>query len=108
MCKKILIVDDDSNFVRGLMDNYSKDDTSFSCADSLKRAGDLLLIDNFDLVIANSKVPGGSSLSLKNKISSSTEIFFISSMESDYDSLTASGERCFRKYDLKNSLESIF
>jgi DNA-binding response OmpR family regulator len=108
MKKKILFVDDDCNFVSGIMNSHLKDGDSFSYADSIDRAEDLLLIDNFDLIIANSRVPGGSSLLLKNKINSSTEICFISALESDYNSLNHSGEKCYRKYELSSSIDKIF
>jgi len=108
MLKKILFVDDDLEFVQDIMDSCLMEGSSYSYADSIKRAGDLLLIDKFDLIIANSKVPGGSSLGLKDKITSDTEIVFMSSMENDYNDLKTGGENCYRKYELKNSIEAIF
>jgi DNA-binding response OmpR family regulator len=107
MSKKILIVDDDCNFVQKLM-NSGNFNFVFSVADSIKRANDLLLIDKFDLIIANSKVPGGSSLILKNNLSSDTRILFVSGMDSEYNRIKECGEVCYKKYDLNSKFEAIF
>jgi DNA-binding response OmpR family regulator len=108
MPKKILIVDDDCNFVQKIMNLNGITGSVFSVADSLKRANDLLLIDHFDLVIANTKVPGGNSLSLKNFISSDTRICFISGLGSEYNKIKECGELCYHKYELNNQFEVLF
>jgi DNA-binding response OmpR family regulator len=107
MTKKVLIVDDDCNFVQKLM-NSGNNNAVFSIADSIKRANDLLLIDKFDLIIANSKVPGGSSLILKENITKETQILFVSGIDSEYNRIKESGEVCYKKYEMNNKFEAIF
>jgi len=108
MCRKVLIVDDDYSFICNLVNSQPDCGMSFSIADSLNRANDMLNRDNFDLIIANSKIPGGSSLSLKNKIPSDTEILFLSSLDSEYNKIKDSGEKCYHKYNLGNRFEVLF
>jgi DNA-binding response OmpR family regulator len=106
MQKKILIVDDDCNFIQKIMNSGNKNNV-FSIADSIKRADEILKIDRFDLIIANSKVPGGSSLLLKDKITSDTRILFISSIDSEYNKFKEKGELCYKKYELKDQYEAL-
>jgi DNA-binding response OmpR family regulator len=106
MSKKILIVDDDCNFVQKIMNSDNKNNI-FSTADSLKRADEILQIDRFDLIIANSRIPGGSSLLLKDKITPDTRILFISSLDSEYDKIKKKGELCYKKYELKDQYEAL-
>lgn len=107
MCKRILILDDDFNFICRMMNNSIIKDFSFSVADSITRALELLAIESFDFILANVKVPGGSSLDIKEKLkelSPETHMVFMSGIESDYNFVTASGEVCYKKQDLNNTI----
>lgn len=110
MCKNILIVDDDSGFVARIMNTFSGKSYSFSIADSLNRAKYLLKNNQFDIVLANVKVPGGNSLELKKEVKRfcpGTDLFFMSSLDSDYDLVINKGERCYHKYELDNKIGDI-
>ena len=103
MRKKILILDDDNNFVCSLLNAFREDNFSFSIADSIERALYLLKMDYYDLIIANVKVPGGNSYILKKEIKSifpTTKIIFMSSIDSDYDAILNHGEKCLHKYEM--------
>ena len=56
------------------------------------------------MVLANVKVPGGSSLDLLND---SLDFRFMSSIESDYKYINELGEKCYYKYDYQNSLKEL-
>ena len=106
MQKKILIVDDDCNFVQRIMNSGTKNNI-FSVADSIHRADEILKMDRFDLIIANSKVPGGSSLALKDKVNPDTRILFMSSLDSEYNKFRERGELCCKKYELHDQYEAL-
>ena len=72
MTKRVLIVDDDINFVKRLFNKTNH--MMISVADSLGRANDLLTSEKFDLVVANSRIPGGSGLMVKSMIDLKTKI----------------------------------
>ena len=111
MCKKLLIIDDDSNFVCRVMRTHPGHDISISTADSLKRAKAMINLDNFDMILANVKIPGGSSYSLKEEISKKnpgTKIIFMSGIEADYRSMKNYGEQCYKKNELDHIYEGIF
>lgn len=108
MAKKILIVDDDTGFVSRMLDLVGNTKHSFSVADSLNRAKYLLQKNQFDLILANVKVPGGSSLDLKNNFNKALynpDFWFMSSLDSDYNYVVDKGEKCYHKYDYENSLK---
>ncbi len=110
MKRKVLIVDDDSSFVSGLMSFILNKEITISIADSLKRAKFLIKNDNYDLILANVKIPGGCSLELKNEfnITSGTHFLFMSNLDSDYNFIKEKGEQCYYKYNLNNSIGEIF
>ncbi|HOV12770.1 MAG TPA: hypothetical protein PK771_00635 [Spirochaetota bacterium] len=107
MKKNLLIVDDDYSFIKSILNSNNPDNFNFCFADSVKRAQDMLTYQNFDLIIANSKAPGGDCLNLKNNISKDSTILFLSSSDSDYESLKKSGESCLHKYDIVNKFEVL-
>ena len=107
MCKKLLIVDDDSYFVNNLIRLFSENDYSISLADSLERAKNMLSIDNFDLVLANYCIPGGCTKDLKSFINKTTNLFFMSSVDSHYEKALNTGDNCFHKYNLTNEIKSV-
>ncbi len=107
MSMKVLIVDDDSGFVVNLMNTDMIKKVSFATADSLSRAKTLLKRDDYDLVLANVKIPGGCSLSLKDEIrdkNPGTNFFFMSNLDSDFNYINNIGEKCFHKYELNTEL----
>jgi len=108
MSKRILIVDDDINFVNRILNICGNKKYSFSIADSIKRAMMYISGDKFDLILANVKVPGGSSVELKNSKNynlSSTSFLFMSDLDSDYSYVNKIGEKCCHKYDIQESLK---
>lgn len=108
MIKNLLIVDDDYSFIKEVMNSEKADVFTLSFADSVKRAIDMLSCQNFDLVAANLRVPGGNSLKIKNSISEKSKVLFFSSMDSDYENLRNSGEICLHKYDLRDKIEVLY
>lgn len=110
MSKNILIVDDDITFVYKIINTIGNKDYFFSTADSLKKAEYLINNDNFDIVLANIKVPGGNTIILKKVIKSGsikTIFLFMSNVDSDYNFIKNLGENCCHKYDIFNSLKVI-
>jgi len=108
MKKKILIVDDDKSFVNKILDSCPECRHIFSIADSLNRAKYLLSNDSFDIILANVKIPGGSSIELKSQIDlsvSKTNFLFMSNLEEDHDLISNYGEKCYYKYDFDSSLK---
>lgn len=111
MQKKILIIDDDSNFVSNLIPAKSADRLIFSIADSLQRAKLLLQIYQYDIILANIKVPGGNCLELKDDITTclpDAQFLFMSNLDSDYKKAINSGEECYYKYEIGNSCGDFF
>lgn len=111
MCKKILILDDDYSFACDLINNNSKADVSFAVADSLNRARMMVKSDSYDVILANTKVPGGNSYTLKDEIHSispQTGMIFMSAMDDEFDKIKSLGERCVKKNDLYNSKVDFF
>lgn len=109
--QKVLIVDDDNNFINAILTEIDTPNCSFSVADSISRARSMLKIDNFDLILANAIVPGGNAIKLKKNISKSspnTKLYFMSSVEKYYNKLINRGEKCFHKYELQNNIGGIF
>jgi two-component system response regulator HydG len=110
MSIKVLIVDDDSGFVVNLMNTAINNKISISTADSLTRAKTLLKKDKYDLVLANVKIPGGCSLSLKDEIKDNTpktDFLFMSNLDADYDYINSMGEKCCHKYEINKNLGNI-
>lgn len=110
MCTKVLIIDDDSGFVFSLMNRFVEQDYAFSLAESIGRAKVMLENNKFDVVLANSRVPGGYSYSLKDEIKSfypDTRMIFMSSIDSDYEKLKKLGEECVRKNELYGRIEAF-
>jgi DNA-binding NtrC family response regulator len=108
MQKKMLIVDDDLNFINKVMGSGFRKYYSFSIADSLTRARMMMSFDIYDIVLANVKIPGGSSIELKagfSKESGKTRFIFMSNLDSDCAYVDNLGERCCRKYDFDNSIK---
>ena len=111
MNKRILIVDDDINFVNKILNICNNKKYSFSIADSIKRALMYITDDKFDLILANVKVPGGSCVELKksSKINlTDTSFLFMSDLDSDYSYVNKIGEKCCHKYELESSLKNYF
>ncbi|MCG8569388.1 MAG: hypothetical protein MJB14_04545 [Spirochaetes bacterium] len=110
MCKKILIIDDDLYFTRNLMEAYLKDDLSFSLADSLNRALNLLEINDYDFILANVHVPGGCCHVLKAELKNQkkhAQVFFMSNLDSDHFLSQEAGETCFLKKDIGEALNRV-
>jgi DNA-binding response OmpR family regulator len=105
MAKRILIVDDDINFIKRVFNRSSH--LMISVADSLSRAEDLLNYEKYDLVVANSRIPGGSGLSVKSMLDLNTRICFVSGIKSDVEQIKESGDVCFHKYDLDQCVSGI-
>jgi DNA-binding NtrC family response regulator len=108
MNKKILIVDDDMSFVNKILDSCPSCKHTYAIADSIKRAKYLLSNDSFDIILANVKVPGGNSMELKSDSSNelkNTSFLFMSNLDSDYENVNNSGEKCYYKYDFDKSLK---
>lgn len=108
MNKRILIVDDDISFVNKILDSCPKCRHIYSIADSINRAKYLLANGNFDIILANVKVPGGNSIELKSNVNLSeikTSFLFMSNLDSDYDYVNNIGEKCYYKYDFDKSLK---
>ncbi len=111
MSKKVLIVDDDSNFCCGIMSRYSEGDISFSMADTLSIARGMVRDGHFDFVLANVKIPGGESTKLRDDVASlspQTKIIFMSGLESDYKILSSRGEKCILKQNINNNENNLF
>jgi DNA-binding response OmpR family regulator len=109
MLKNILIVDDDTNFAAKIVNNTINNHFSFCIADSLNRAKLLLKNNDFDIIIANVKVPGGNSIELKKEVQAEkTKFLFFSNIESDYSYIKDKGENCCYKHTLNQSRGNIF
>ncbi len=105
MKKKILIIDDDMNFVLKIVNKYCNKNFSFAIADSIERAKNIMKYNDFDIIIANVKIPGGDSLKFKKEIkNNNTKFLFMSNLESDLQYIKNNGETCYSKYELDNSL----
>jgi DNA-binding NtrC family response regulator len=107
MYKKVLIVDDDASFAFSLMNKAVDYDCGISLAESIGRAKVMLKNNHYDVILANSRVPGGFSYTLKNEIDSDTQILFMSSMKSDCDELNKMGVDCIRKNEICRKIEAI-
>lgn len=107
MYKKVLIVDDDASFAFLLMNKAVNYDCGISLAESIGRARVMLKNNHYDIVVANSRVPGGFSYTLKEDIDSDTQILFMSSMKSDYEKLHEMGENCIKKNEMYQKIEAI-
>ena len=107
MYKKVLIVDDDASFAFSLMNKAVDYDCGISLAESIGRAKVMLKNNHYDVILANSRVPGGFSYTLKNEIDSDTQILFMSSMKSDCDELNRMGVDCIRKNEICQKIEAI-
>ena len=108
MCKKILIVDDDNGFVYEIINNMINKDYSVSVAYSLSRAENILKDCNFDIILANYKIPGGNSMTLKNLTPSDTKFYFMSNIDSDSEYIKKCGELFFYKQDISYNLDKVF
>ena len=103
MCRKILIIDDDSLYTRALIRKTYRHDFQFFTADSIKRAKAMIKLNQFDLVLANVKVPGGRSLSIKKLLqetSPGTAIIFMSGIKNDFQYMQSHGEPCCEKQNI--------
>ena len=107
MYKKVLIVDDDANFAFSLMNKVVNYDCGISLAESIGRAKTMLKNNHYDIVVANFRVPGSFSYTLKEEISSDTRILFMSSMTGDYEKLNKMGENCIKKNEIYQKIEAI-
>jgi DNA-binding NtrC family response regulator len=110
MCKQILIVDDDSHFISQILNRYSERNYSFSIADSLERACQMIEREPFDLVLANATVPGGYSIKLRQQLTKSgrhAHLVFMSGIEKHYDEIVNCGEECYHKYDIGRSFNML-
>lgn len=105
MRKKILIVDDDSGFVADMLNIIVDKDYSISVADSLKRAIEMMRFNVYDYIIANVKIPGGTSFTLKEKLKGNTKLLFMSNLESDSEFIKKSGEKFYYKLDIPNLMD---
>ena len=103
MCKKILIVDDDLNFVNKIIDNCLEYDCSIAIASSISQAKDILKNDQFDIIFANTKVPGGNSIVLKSNIEDNTRLLFMSSLKDRVED-----EPYIFKYDFISNFKGYF
>ncbi|HOJ65154.1 MAG TPA: response regulator [Spirochaetota bacterium] len=107
MSKKILIIDDDKNFISKIVSKYCNEDCSFLIADSLERARNIMKYNDFDIIIANVKIPGGNSLEFKKEIKNpETKFLFMSNFDSDLQYVKSNGYQCYFKYDLDISLRN--
>lgn len=107
MYKRVLIVDDDASFAFLLMNKAANHDCGISLAESIGRAKVMLKNNHYDVIVANSRVPGGFSYTLKDDIGSDTQILFMSSMKSDYEKLHELGESCIKKNEMYQKIEVI-
>lgn len=107
MYKRFLIVDDDASFAFSLMNKVVDYDCGISLAESIGRAKTMLKNNHYDVVVANSRVPGGFSYTLKDEIDSNTQILFMSSMKSDYEELNKMGENCIKKNEICQKIEAM-
>ena len=105
MCKKILIVDDDLNFVNRIIDNCFEYDCSIAIASSISQAKSILEEDQFDIIVANTKVPGGNSAILKSKIKNETKLLFMSSLNDSLFNDSLKNEPYIFKYDFINNFK---
>ena len=104
--KKVLIVDDDMFFIENIVSSCCEN-MSVSIAKSISQASTLLSNDFYDFILANSKVPGGSSLSLKDKLSEHSKILFMSSFDNDCDIFKKNGDDFCPKYDINKTFRSF-
>jgi two-component SAPR family response regulator len=110
MAKKILIIDDDNGFVSKLIGIDLDCKFNFAFADSLKRAKLLVTNYNFDLILANVKVPDGNSYEFKKEVmfnKPQTHFLFMSGIEADYNDICRKGEKCLHKFELNDLIEGI-
>lgn len=105
MRKKILIVDDDSGFVANMLNIIIDKNYSISVADSLNRAIEMIQFNVYDYIIANVKIPGGSSIALKDRIKGNTKLLFMSNLESDSEFIKKSGDKFYYKLDIPNLMD---
>ncbi|HBD94181.1 MAG: hypothetical protein A2015_14085 [Spirochaetes bacterium GWF1_31_7] len=111
MSRKVLILDDDYSFACNVINNNATGNMSFSVADSLNRARMMMKNESYDLILANTKVPGGSSYSLKDELSShspATRMIFMSALDKEFEAISSLGERCIRKNEIYNKESNIF
>lgn len=102
---KILIIDDDINFISKILNKYSNENHSFAIADSLDRAKHIIKYNDFDIIITNFRIPGGDSLKFKQEFKNSNiKFLFISNFDTDLQYIKKNGERCYFKYELDNFL----
>lgn len=110
MLKKILIIDDDKNFISKILTKYCNQEYSFAIADSIERAKSIMKYNDFDIIIANVKIPGGNPFEFKKDIKKETKFLFMSNFDSDLKYLKDNGEKCYFKYDLDflgNALQNV-
>ena len=100
MYKKILIVDDDLNFINRIINSCLEYNCSIAIASSISQAKNIIEKDEFDIIFANTKVPGGNSIVLKSNIKNKTKLLFMSSLN---DSLKE--EPYIFKYDFINNFK---
>ena len=107
MCKNILIVDDDSNFIWQMINNIQNKDCSIATANSIDRAEDILDNNKFDFVVANVTVPGGNSMCLKEHSSPSTQFLFMSNFDGIIQSFYTNSftDKCYYKHDVTGILD---
>lgn len=110
--KNLLIIDDDRGFVLKLMEKVAGKGVTVSFADDIKRAS--YMIDNnfYDYIIANAKIPGGSTLSLidffsKEKEKDKSIVYFMSNIDAINKSINETGKRCLYKYEIENRLDTL-
>jgi two-component SAPR family response regulator len=110
MCKKILIVDDDSHFISQILNRYSEKHYCFAIADSLERASEMIKQGSFDVILANATVPGGFSINLRKQLqtaNSNAHLVFMSGIEKHYDEIINNGEKCYHKYDINQTFSTL-
>ncbi len=103
MCKKILIVDDDLTFVNRLINNFLGYDFSISIASSISQAKSVLEREEFDIILANRKVPGGEAILLKEDIKNRAKLLLMSSLND-----TTKNNRYIFKHDFINNFKGYF
>lgn len=108
MCKKLLIVDDDSAFVYQLMNNFMKMDLSISLAESLSTAKNMINNICYDIILANTRVPGGNSFTLKTETDNKTKMLFMSELKIEIDKFRSIGEKCLVKSNINKCGVDIF
>ena len=106
MCKNILIVDDDSNFIWQMINNIKNRYCSIATANSIDRAENILDNNDFDFVVANVTVPGGNSMCLKDHSSPDTKFLFMSNFDSTVKTFYNSfSDKCYYKQDVTGILD---